>query len=1250
MSRIVGFLNDVSAHWGEMMLRASITGGVVIALLWVVCLLWPGMSPTGRSWLWRAAFAKLVLALCWGLSLGVPLLPSLLPPARQTPPYSVVAPPSRRSLPDTTVSNSIPLPSSPLTLPQTATATERPNQFFSSPPASFSSSSPATKTIVPAPSTLRPTLTLESCLLLCWLLGAGFLSLRALRAWHLTRRWYDQGEPITDSSLTAWLTELCQHFDLDRSPQLRSCPSISTLALTGVRRPTILLSPRFLQEQELKASLPLMLAHELAHHKRRDLAWNWLLLLGQTLFWFHPLVWIGARQWRMAQEVACDELAIQATHIPVAAYGAMLLQSAIKGRSNAPDNLFAVGVGERYTTLHKRLSAMKHFSSNTNHKRALIFCALSAGATLLPWHLATRTASAQDKVQLPVALSEANTPRTKPVKRRQVEVRGVVQDEAGRPVRGAMVSLNRNESGHPRLTDAQGRFSVQVVAPLDGSKLNCQAAIYAPGQTFTIAQLEEGRITTVRLGRGVKIRGQVRDSLGHPLANVPVSLVFVIQKTVSNPSAISDFYLLVPPALTPTLTVRTDLHGVYELPAISSGLTMAIIDINDSRFVRRQFNVLLPSTVPVIPLIAPLQTLRLPAGIAGRVVNAASQPLRGIEVAARRMGATNGDAPFANAVSGRDGTYFLKNLASGTYQVRWHDPNGTVVTQPRLDVKTQTSVITRLPDVAMTSGGLVQGTVTDADSGKPIAGVMVSDAQDARIHIGPSSSTGQQPRGQFQLRMPAGTGRIYISTIPSGYLSPDKGSFGRPIPVDIQEGQVVTLPLQLKKGQTLQGTALDSQGRVPKAALILVAKVLPRWELSGFDGLKFARPDANGRWSIDSLSPGKYRVQVRGDWEIVTAGDKDLEIEVPSPSPLQLQLRHALPPTLMGRAVTPDGRPISGVSIGLNIDAPIGDGSFEGTKEKLVTDGRGIFTRPRLQPDVHLFLKASKVGYRFVSGGTITRYRTAQGRQFRVSDLVLAPANIEELLRGGAPVSGRVIYKGGQPAQVKIRLMASGDFANSLERTVDWRGQNNARLLNRLSATKETSADGRFEIMGLPALPFRMSIVGQRSGWFWPDEWRTQFTVPYAQQQPLKLPDVVLEKGAVVRYGAIDKDTGEELQGNLPLAYLSQSSYGSTSGPTSPDIASDFRFGQETVPAGTFALEVWRNPDGRLPEEVAHLYTAKNRFIRYYDLASPTLEVSVNGGAHQLVGNGRVSFPVTAGQTYQVTYFLHRQRPTNTRD
>jgi beta-lactamase regulating signal transducer with metallopeptidase domain len=50
----------------------------------------------------------------------------------------------------------------------------------------------------------------------------------------------------------------------------------------------------------------LALEHELVHHQRRDLAWNWAALLMLTLNWFNPIAHFAFRGFRADQELACD--------------------------------------------------------------------------------------------------------------------------------------------------------------------------------------------------------------------------------------------------------------------------------------------------------------------------------------------------------------------------------------------------------------------------------------------------------------------------------------------------------------------------------------------------------------------------------------------------------------------------------------------------------------------------------------------------------------------------------------------------------------------------------------------------------------------------------------------------------------------------------------------------------------------------------------------------------------------------------
>jgi beta-lactamase regulating signal transducer with metallopeptidase domain len=50
----------------------------------------------------------------------------------------------------------------------------------------------------------------------------------------------------------------------------------------------------------------LALEHELVHHKRRDLVWNWAALAMLTVNWFNPIAHLAFRAFRADQELACD--------------------------------------------------------------------------------------------------------------------------------------------------------------------------------------------------------------------------------------------------------------------------------------------------------------------------------------------------------------------------------------------------------------------------------------------------------------------------------------------------------------------------------------------------------------------------------------------------------------------------------------------------------------------------------------------------------------------------------------------------------------------------------------------------------------------------------------------------------------------------------------------------------------------------------------------------------------------------------
>jgi hypothetical protein len=167
--------------------------------------------------------------------------------------------------------------------------------------------------------------------------------------------------------------------------------------LIGVVRSAVII-PATLLAESTNEQMRLVLAHELAHVRRRDLAWNWLPTVVRGLFFFHPLVWLARREWLMAQESACDALAMEVTGATAVDYGRVLLQSALNPPRNQAPCLAAVGMSESFLTLKWRLNSMRNYAPVSRRRLGLSALAVAVIGTslIVPWRLTVRGAAAQE--------------------------------------------------------------------------------------------------------------------------------------------------------------------------------------------------------------------------------------------------------------------------------------------------------------------------------------------------------------------------------------------------------------------------------------------------------------------------------------------------------------------------------------------------------------------------------------------------------------------------------------------------------------------------------------------------------------------------------------------------------------------------------------------------------------------------------------------------------------------------------------
>lgn len=171
------------------------------------------------------------------------------------------------------------------------------------PPLAAAPAAPTTTTL-PAPLTLAFAL---------WALGAAAvlarLAIGLVRARRLARR--------------AQLVGI-EHVGACRV-ELRASAAIESPAVIGLVKPVILL-PRDLDTWSAERRRVVLL-HELAHVARRDCLANAVAQVACALHWFNPLAWIAARRLRMEQELAADDLVLDAGARP-SSYAQHLLELA----------------------------------------------------------------------------------------------------------------------------------------------------------------------------------------------------------------------------------------------------------------------------------------------------------------------------------------------------------------------------------------------------------------------------------------------------------------------------------------------------------------------------------------------------------------------------------------------------------------------------------------------------------------------------------------------------------------------------------------------------------------------------------------------------------------------------------------------------------------------------------------------------------------------------------------------------------
>ena len=211
-------------------------------------------------------------------------------------------------------------------------------------------------------------------LLILWAVGALFLLVRSLFArrllFCLERASFPLGGP--DAGTAAKMVAAAAP---DRAVRILRTAWRGSPLTFGILRPIILL-PEIVLEKE-RDSLTALLAHELAHVRRRDVLTAQIAYIVCCLFWFSPVAWLALFRQRVEQEKASDLSALSYVS-ERAQYAKMLLRLRVLTVHTSFHARFSAQVSGESALEERIRNILYHDEQTTFLSKAIRSTALSA--------------------------------------------------------------------------------------------------------------------------------------------------------------------------------------------------------------------------------------------------------------------------------------------------------------------------------------------------------------------------------------------------------------------------------------------------------------------------------------------------------------------------------------------------------------------------------------------------------------------------------------------------------------------------------------------------------------------------------------------------------------------------------------------------------------------------------------------------------------------------------------------------------
>jgi beta-lactamase regulating signal transducer with metallopeptidase domain len=341
----------------------------------------------------------------------------------------------------------------------------------------------------------------RSLVVAVWLFGSlvcvGIATTHCLRFRALLRRTTEASSALGDE-----VARLAKRMGIRRTPQLRIISArVPPLVWSAWGRPLILIPSELFTDLDASQQRTI-LAHELAHIRRRDQLVRWLELCVLVLFWWCPVAWWARRRLHEAEEACCDAWVVWTLPDSRQFYG-QAISATIEFLSNvefrAP--VLAAGAMGRFA-LKRRIEMIVNQQSRLGMTWSARAGVLALATLVLP--LAAHSDGQQPDPQSGNGANQAAETKQKPAPDPADQAKDAESKQAERPA--AEKQKVRKPAQQPsdkvisKIGKVMPRVDVQLASPRPGTIVSIAVAV---GD-----EVEKGQVLTVIRNSDLEIQLQ----------------------------------------------------------------------------------------------------------------------------------------------------------------------------------------------------------------------------------------------------------------------------------------------------------------------------------------------------------------------------------------------------------------------------------------------------------------------------------------------------------------------------------------------------------------------------------------------------------------------------------------------------------------------------------------------------------------------------------------------------------------------